>query len=230
MLTDQDVLQELQALGTEQNRKTYRRHGVGDDTYGVSYANLGALRKRIKINHALAQQLWLTGNHDARVLATMIADPKQMDEALLTAWANDLRNHTLTDAFVGLAAKTPLVRTCAEQWITSDSEWLGRAGWHLLGQLAMQDSTLDDRYFEPYLPRIGQEIHAAKNRVKEAMNNTLIAIGLRNDHLAAQAIAVAERIGKVDVDHGDTSCKTPDAIAYIHKARARQQSRSPKAS
>jgi len=65
-------------MGTAQNRKVYARHGVGEDMYGVSYSNLGKLRKSIKRHHALAEQLWATGNHDARVLATMIADPAEM--------------------------------------------------------------------------------------------------------------------------------------------------------
>jgi hypothetical protein len=52
------------------------------------------------------------------------------------------------------------------------------------------------------------------------MNNALISIGIRNPKLRKQAIAAAKRIGKVDVDHGETSCKTPDAAPYIAKAAA----------
>ena len=75
MTTDTQVLQELEALGKEQTRKTYRRHGVGENQYGVSYADLGKLKKRLKTDHALALKLWASGNHDARILALMIADP-----------------------------------------------------------------------------------------------------------------------------------------------------------
>jgi hypothetical protein len=52
------------------------------------------------------------------------------------------------------------------------------------------------------------------------MNNVVITIGLRSDALEGQAVAAAGRIGKVIVDHGQTSCKTPDAIAYIAKTKA----------
>jgi 3-methyladenine DNA glycosylase AlkD len=133
MITEQDVLRELEALGTEQTRKIYRRHGIGDDLYGVSYANLGALRKRLKIDHVLALQLWASGNHDARVLATMIADPKQAGEQLLTAWADDLRNPVLTDALVEFVGKTRDVRSWMERWIDSGSEWISRQGGSCLG-------------------------------------------------------------------------------------------------
>ena len=229
MTTAQDVLAELEALGSEQTRKTYRRHGISGEMYGVSYANLGALRKRLKINHTLARQLWDSGNHDARILATMIADPAQADQQLLSTWASDLRDHVLTDALVGFVSRTHDVRAWMERWIDTDNEWTGRAGWHLLGQLAMNDPALPDAFFEPYLAWIERDIGAEKNRVREAMNNALIAIGMRNDALEARALAVAKAVGKVHVDHGDTNCKTPDASSYIRKGRERQRMRATQA-
>lgn len=75
----------------------------------------------------------------------------------------------------------------------------------------------------PYLETIERDIHQRANRVREAMNSALIAIGMRSPALEEQALAIAAAIGKVHVDHGDTGCKTPDAAAYIHKARARQK-------
>lgn len=224
-MTLDEVMRELESRGTEQNRKTYARHGVGPNMFGVSYANLGALKKRLKTDHALALALWETGNHDARILATMIAAPQKMDRAALEGWASALDNHTLTDAWVGVAAKTADARALAETWTASDNEMLGRAGWGLVAQLAMHDTALADDAFLPYLAAIERGIHTRPNRTREAMNNALIAIGSRNDALEAQALAAAARIGKVTVDHGDTSCKTPDAAAYIRKTRARQQAR-----
>src|SRR4051794_37324316 len=114
MKTGQEILQELEALGSEKTRNTYRRHGVGDNQYGVSYAHLGALKKRIKQDHALALHLWASGNHDARILATMIADPAQMDEPTLDAWAASLHNYVETDAFSGVAGASPVAQACVE--------------------------------------------------------------------------------------------------------------------
>jgi 3-methyladenine DNA glycosylase AlkD len=219
------VLQQLQALGTEQNRKVFRRYGVGDNFYGVSYANLEMLRKQIKIDHTLAQQLWATGNHDARILATKIADPAQMDLETINTWAADLDNHVITDAFVSLLAQTSYARSLAEAWVDNPDECLGRAGWHLVGQLAMHDPDLPDDYFDPYLDKISREIHQRKNRTREGMHNALIAIGIRDDALESKVIAVVEQIGPVYIDHGETNCKTPDPIPYIRKARARQKVR-----
>jgi hypothetical protein len=41
--------------------------------------------------------------------------------------------------------------------------------------------------------------------------------------LEKMGTAAASRIGKVEVDHGETGCKTPDAIPYIKKAAARKK-------
>ncbi len=75
-MTSDEVLSELEAMGTTQNRKIYARHGVQGEMFGVSYGNLKQLKKRIRKDQALAQALWASGNHDARILATMLADAK----------------------------------------------------------------------------------------------------------------------------------------------------------
>ena len=76
------VMADLEAAGTAQNRKVYARHGAAEPMFGVSYAELGRIAKRIKTDHALARQLWDSGNHDARVLALRVADPAALDKAL----------------------------------------------------------------------------------------------------------------------------------------------------
>lgn len=218
-MTLSEALAELEALGTEQNRKVYRRHGVGDNQFGVSYANLAKLKKTIKLDHQLARRLWSTGNHDARVLATMIADPRQFDAKALDAWVKDLRDHVVADAFSKLVAASPLAPSRMELWRDSEEEWVGTVGWNLVAYLAM-DGRLAESAIEPLLATIEREIHSRKNRVRHAMNGALIAIGMRDDALEAKVGEVARRVGVVRVDHGETGCKTPDVIEMVRKARA----------
>src|SRR5688572_9027568 len=123
-MTDVQILDELRTLGTEQNRKLYKRRGVGDNVYGVSYADLKKLVKRIKVDHDLAQKLWASGNHDARILALMIADPKKADSDLLERWVRDLQDYVVADALAGYVAQTALAREKMEHWMASDSEWI----------------------------------------------------------------------------------------------------------
>jgi 3-methyladenine DNA glycosylase AlkD len=208
------ALAKLESLGTAQNRKIYGRHGVTREMYGVSYANLGKLVKEIKVDHALALDLWASGNHDARVLATMVADPDAIDAKTLNAWAKALDSYVIADAFSKLAAQSPVGRKRTETWVRSKDEWIGTAGWNVVAQVA---DGLPEATCRELLTTIESGIHKAKNRARYSMNNALISIGARGGALQKAAVAAAKRIGPVEVDHGETGCKTPDAAAYIKK-------------
>ena len=215
-----EVMKELRANGSAQTRKIARRYGVEGDLFGVSYAVLGKLKRKIKTDQPLAEQLWTTGNHDARVLATMIADPSRMTAAILDEWASDLHDRGMAAALSNIAAEAPSARKRMEKWTSARNEMRACAGYHTLASLARQGNDLDDAYFAKYVDRIETRIHSSANWVKYAMNNALINIGVRNAKLEKVAIAAAARIGTVEVDHSKTGCKTPEAVSYIKKTVA----------
>ena len=217
------ALAELERCGSEQTRKTYRRHGVLGDQYGVSYADLKALKKSIKTDQALAESLWATGNHNAHILATMIADPKEMARSVLVSWSRDVDNDVLAGALAGVVAGSPHARALMEEWVESEEESLGSAGWSVMARLAGNPTLgLSDEECASYLETIRTTIHGRKNRVRYAMNGALISIGSRSPTFQAKALEAAKAIGKVEVYHGDTACKTPDAAEYILKAAKRR--------
>ncbi len=220
------IMAGLRTMGTEQNRQVYARHGVGKKMYGVGYAHLGKLKKQIGTDHALAEQLWASGNHDARVLATMVADPEQLTSGTLDAWSNALDNYVLADAFGDLVARTPFAFKKFEKWSRSRSEFVGQVGWRLMCYLAGHDDGLANVFFVEQLKTIEKELTSRPNRVRHSMNGALISIGARNATLRKRATAAAKRIGKVEVDHGETGCKTPAAIPYIDKMWARREAKS----
>ncbi len=217
-----DVMRDLEALGSEQTARTYRRHDVTGSVFGVSYADFGKLKKRLKTNHALARDLWFTGNHDARVLATMVADPSAAIGAELEGWLRDLDSYVLTGAIAGVAAQHPDAVALAERWIADPSEWVACTGWNVVANLALARPDLPDAYFILLLAQVERQVHAERNRVRYAMNEVLIATGVRNPALRELAAAAARRVGKVHVDHGDTGCKTTDAVPYIEKVWSRR--------
>jgi len=217
-MTLQETMRKLESLGTGQNRKVYRRHGAGENQFGLSFANLNKLKKAIKTDHALALGLWNSGNTDARLLATMTADPGQATEPELDAWMKDITYYMLADLFSGYVGQTRFAAKKMRAWMASSEEFASQAGWNLLGRMALEDQETGDAFWEKQLAVIEKRIHRAKNRTRHAMNGALIAIGMRSPGLEKLALAAAGRIGKVDVDHGETSCVTPDAAAYIKKA------------
>ncbi len=222
-MTLKQAMKELESVGTEQNRKVYMRHGVKGELFGVSYANLRQIARTIKKNQKLANELWATGNHDARVLATMISDPAEIEAKTLKTWVKDLNNYVVADALSAMVAKTPHAIEMMEAWTKLKGEWPGQAGWNLVAHLAMNDRLKSDEYFAERLATIEKSIATSKNRVRHEMNGALIAIGMRNKNLEKAAIATATKIGKVQVDHGETGCVTPDAADYIKKAKMRRK-------
>ncbi len=216
----QETLTQLEALGTEQNRKIYARHGVKGQQFGVSFTALRKLAKQIGKDTDKAELLWRSGNHDARVLACMLADPEKLGEDQVERWASDLDNYIVADSFAGLISQSPFARLKAEGWINASNEWVSSAGWNLVSGLAMHAEKLDDGYFLRLLEKIESSIDSSPNRTRYNMNNALIAIGIRNEKLRVEAEAAARRIGKVKVEHGETSCKTPNAVETIHKTMA----------
>jgi 3-methyladenine DNA glycosylase AlkD len=219
-MTKMEAMKELRANGSAQTRKICRSHGIRGDLFGVSYAVLGRMKKKIKVDQPLAEQLSATGNHDARVLATLIADQTTISVRTLNAWAKDLNSRHLAAALSNVAAEAPSAKKQMEKWTAAKNEMIGCAGWHTLASMARQDTGLPDAYFEKFLGIIESKIHSGKNWVKYAMNNALINIGTRNPKLERKTIAAAKGIGRVEVDHGETGCKTPDAVPYIKKTMA----------
>lgn len=212
----------LQALGTAQNRKVYARHGAGENLFGVSFANLNRLKKQIGTNHPLAEALWQTGNVDAMSLATMIADPQAFTVKAADDWLARVNYGLLAGLLAGVIARSPLAISRISRWTRARKETTRQAGYDLLcAVLKIAPDRIADDDARRFLDVIERSIHRSPNRARHAMNSAVIAIGVFKPSVRRAAIATARRIGKVDVDHGETSCQTPDAVAYINRAAAR---------
>ncbi len=215
----------LEKAGSAQTRKTYARHCAPEPMFGVSFAVLKTLAKRIGVDPELAHALWETGNFDARILAVKVADPSRMSADDISRWAREARMGMLVSYVAQLASEGPHAPILAATWSASSNAAESGAMWLLIGQMAFRDEATPDSWFDGRLAEIERTIRSAPNELREAMNQTLIAIGCRSPALRKAAIAAAKRIGKVEVDHGDTACKTPDAATYIDKSWAHSTSK-----
>jgi hypothetical protein len=217
-LTLAEAMAALEQAGSEQTRKTYRRHGAREPLFGVSFATLKALLKQIGVDHELALALWDTGNYDARNLAMKIVDPARMMPAELDGWAGDGSTRMCGGYVAAIACEGGHGFECGQRWLQSEQVEIRAAGWSAVGALAMHELAVPDAWFVERLGDLERTLNSADNAQRDPMNQALIAIGCRNAALRAAATAAAQRVGKVHIDHGDTACKTPDAAAAIAKA------------
>ena len=222
-MTFDEAMNQLKKMGTAQNVKIYTRHGAKAPMFGVSFGNLNKLKKQIKVDHALAQQLWDTGNMDARTLAMMIADPDKLTSSEADKWVTDLDYHMLTDLFASLVARSPHAPKKYPKWMAAKKEFVRQCGYSTFSSFMRENDQPNNAECRKILKTVEAEIHDSPNRARYAMNTAVISIGAYRPELTNEAIAAAKRIGKVEVDHGDTSCRTPDAIEYIKKTVAHLQ-------
>lgn len=213
------VLGELEKLGTAQNVKVYKRHGAKEPLFGVSFAHLNKLAKTYRGQTELARGLWASGNTDARILACMIASPDEMTSAELDRWVKEVDYTALAGYLGALTGKTTQRESKIKKWTKAREEFVRDTGYSIVSHTLKTDAdALDEKLCVAIVDEIAKSIHLSPNFAKNAMNMALIAIGTYKPKLTAKAIAAAKKIGKVEVDHGETACKTPDAVAYIEKA------------
>jgi 3-methyladenine DNA glycosylase AlkD len=217
-MTLAEAMTSLEEAGSAQTRKTYLRHGAPEPLFGVSFATLKSLLKRIKVDQELALGLWATGNYDARNLAVKGADPRALTLEELDAWAADPTAGLLTSYVACLAQEGGHGAPLAERWLAAKDEGRLRAAWHLVGALATHDLERPAAWFSQRLAELKRDLHNAPNEVRRAMNGSLILIGGRDAAHRQAALATAAELGPVSLDHGDTDCKTSDARTYTAKA------------
>jgi 3-methyladenine DNA glycosylase AlkD len=215
-----DVMAELEKLGNESTKKTWLRHGATEPLFGVKIGDMKGLLKELKGRQDLALALYATGNLDAMYLAGLLANGAEMSKKELESWAKAARWQMIAEYSVPwVAAEHPDARAIALKWIDAKQESIACAGWNTYaGIVSMRpDGELDLAEIEVLLERIAKEIGQAKNRVRYCMNGFVMAVGAAVKPLLAKAKATAKKLGKVEVDVGDTACKVPVALEMIEK-------------
>ncbi|MDQ8189313.1 DNA alkylation repair protein [Roseibacillus persicicus] len=220
MKTVTEVLAALESKGTEQTRKIYRRHGATGEFFGVKVGDLKVIAKQIKGDQELALALYETGNVDAMYLAGIVADGRQMTKKQLNDWAKNASWSMVAEYSVpGVTVESPFARELAMKWIFEKNESVASSGWTTYSGVVATtaDEDLDLEEIEGLLQKTESEISEAPDRIRYTMNGFVISVGGYVKPLSKQAKATAKKLGKVEVDMGETSCKVPLALEYIEK-------------
>jgi len=190
------VLRELKNLANPKVREKMEYFGVKvPKAHGISAPVLHALARRIGKNHELAEQIWATGVHEARILATLIGEPSKVTSAQMERWARDFNSWDVVDAACCyLYAQAAPAWVKVNQWSRRRKEFQKRAAFSLAAYLSYKDKAAVDARFERFLRVIEREAWDERNFVRKAVNWALRNIGKRNLRLNRAAIQTAERI------------------------------------
>lgn len=203
-MTKQDelnlIVKKLKSLSNPKAVEGMARFGINPkNTYGVSIPNLRKIAREIGKNHKLAQELWHSGIHEARILAGMIDEPGMVTEKQMDDWAKEFDSWDVCDQVcLNLFDKTKFAYQKAIEWSKRDEEFIKRAGFALMAVLAVHDKEMNDREFLKFFPSIKREAIDSRNFVKKAVNWALRQIGKRNLVLNKEAIKLAGEILKID--------------------------------
>jgi 3-methyladenine DNA glycosylase AlkD len=222
-----EVLEELRSRANPADLEGMARFGIDTKRAlgGSRLPDLRALARRIGTDHKLAQQLWRSKVHEARLLAAMVDDPSQVTEEQMETWAKDFDSWDVVDgACCTLFDRTPFAWDKAVQWSEREEEFVKRAGFVLMACLAVHDKKSPDARFESLLPIIEREAGDRRNYVRKAVNWALRQIGKRNLRLNRQAIGTGERILK----NGPRSARwvASDALRELRSEPVQERLRS----
>ncbi len=190
----------LRSRRSEKNIAGQRRFGIASEAemLGISAPDLRAIARPLRRQHELALELWASGIQDARALATLIDDSKQITRAQMECWGRDLDNWAITDAAAFLFDRTSFAAEMAVRWSRRRAEFVKRCGFSIIAGMAVHRKELPDPIFLAFLPIIRRESTDERNFVRKAVNWALRQIGKRDSRLRRAAIAEARRIHRID--------------------------------
>ncbi|MDO9399187.1 MAG: DNA alkylation repair protein [bacterium] len=195
-----DILKKLKKLASPKNIEGMARFGIKPKkAIGVSIPNLRKLAKEIGKDHVLAQELWDSGIHEAKILASMIDKIELVTKKQMDSWIKDFDSWDVCDQVcMNLFDKTLFAFEKAIAWTKNELEFERRAGFALMASLAFHNKTFSDEKFLDFFPFIKKYSFDERNYVRKSVNWALRQIGKRNINLNKLAIEKAKEILKID--------------------------------
>ncbi len=199
-MTYRQIIETLEALANPANVAGMARYGISPvGTLGVSMPLLRKMAKEIRRRHDLADELWRSAIHEARILATLIDDPGKVTDEQMERWVLDIDSWDVCDQLCSnLFSRTSLAREKAAAWSNRPETFVKRAGFVLMVCLAVHDKKASDDDLLRFLSIIYRESGDGRNFVKKAANWALRQIGKRSARLNAEAIRTAREIQQTD--------------------------------
>jgi 3-methyladenine DNA glycosylase AlkD len=214
----EECMKLLEEKGDAATRKVYINNHAALPVFGVKMGELRKIAALIGIDHALGQELYASGIHDAMLLAEMIVDKNKLSRADLDHWVANAKSVVIAERCVApLAALQSGNWEIADAWARSDQEPIACAGYAIYGMLfaRIADKDLDLAKVKGIIDRIEQRVKVEKPFLQYAMNNCLIMAGMFIAPLSGYCKEVADRIGYVKPTIKVNNCNIQSASDYI---------------
>jgi 3-methyladenine DNA glycosylase AlkD len=191
-----EIITYLKSKSNPEAVKGMARFGITPaNLLGIQIPVLRELAKKYRKDHLLALELWATGIHEIRILASMIDDPKLVTDDQMESWISDFDSWDVCDQVImNLFEKHPEASKKAVLWCKREGEFEKRAGFVMMARLAVSDKKAADELFLSFFPFLIEGCIDNRNMVKKAVNWAIRQIGKRNLRLHAEAIKLSDKM------------------------------------
>jgi 3-methyladenine DNA glycosylase AlkD len=190
---------ELRRQADPSRKPGMARVGIDESrALGVSVPDIRAIAKRCGIDHPLASELWETGIHEARILATLVADPRALTVEQMDGWVSDVSSWDVCDFCADVFSRSAAGRKTIRRWAGRREGYVKRCAFSMIARRAVWSKDAADREFLAYLPLIRRAATDDRNEVKKGVSWALRQIGKRDRMLHAAAIDEANVILLLD--------------------------------
>jgi 3-methyladenine DNA glycosylase AlkD len=195
-----EILRLIRKKASVRNVRGMARFGMSaKGRLGVSVPELRRISRLAGKDHRLALALWKTEIAEARIVASMVAEPEKVTARQMEAWVVGIDSWDICDQVCGnLWDKTPLAWSKARSWARREEEFVRRAAFALIACLAWHDKEAADARFIAVLPLIHRGAADERNFVKKSVSWALRGIGKRNPGLRREAIRLAKGLRRSD--------------------------------
>jgi len=181
---------------------------------------LGDLKKRgaeIKRDHDLAMELWSTGEHYPRLLATLIFDKKLLAESVIDQLASDMLRHNADERaqladwlLANQLAKDKTLVSLVGTWQRNPSPILRRLFWYHQARLRWVGQTPPGNSAD-LLDSLENDMADAEPEAQWAMNFCACQIGVHEPEFRSRCIKLGEALGLYKDEHVAKNC-TPSYL------------------
>lgn len=192
------------------NEKPAKRGGL--ESFGIGLTVLRKLAKKIGRDHDLALELWQSDIYDAKILALLIDDPKQITREQAEIQVDQVKIGHLAHVFSSCdaaLAKTEFTQDLALEWIHSTSSVRKSCGYGLIYELSKskKKNAPDEKFFEDIVHHIESNFHKESISVQGSMGGALLGIGKRSAPLNRITLNFAKATGPIELESEGEYCE-----------------------
>lgn len=201
------------------------RFGINPkNALGISVVEIRKIGKEIGKDHKIAQELWKSGIHEARILASIVGESEKVTEKQMDKWASGFDSWDVCDQCCSnLFDKVSFVDKKIRSYANKKEEFVKRTAFALIACLSVHDKELKDKDFEKYFKIIKKASTDERNYVRKAVNWALRQIGKRNKKLNKEAVKVAKDILKTYKDNKTARWIANDALRELEAEKIQKR-------